>query len=115
MEKHGTKELEEVLDFLFDMGDAYTASMKDGKFNWTDLPRFISSVTKMPNAINGIDQVPKEALDFSDEEIQALVEKYGDKIPGTDEDKKKLILLAIERGLLFADTIVEIAQYKKAA
>jgi hypothetical protein len=111
-ELHGIDDIVDVLDFLFASKDAYVDARKDGKVNWADLPKFIAPVTKLPPAINGIENIPAQGKDLSEDEITFLIERYKEHLPGDDERKRELILDAVEKGLLFASSIAAIASYK---
>lgn len=80
MEKFGIQQTEEMFDAAVGLVNAYKLSKQDdGKVTIPgDLLNFISPLTKVPIAIEGADQVPKELGDLSDEEILRLRSRFGE-------------------------------------
>jgi hypothetical protein len=80
------KETIELLDFMFDLGDATQAALADKKITWTDGPLFLSVAFKAPKALGGIESVPRELSEMSDqtrEEVLSFTRRRFD-LPDTD-------------------------------
>lgn len=84
-DQYGTKETEEVIVAIDAIADAITASMDDdGRLTPGDLSNFLPPVLKVPQAIIGIADVPKELGELSDEDQARLKALFGEIIE--DED-----------------------------
>lgn len=85
-EKVGIKELRELTDWVFDISDAIIASIEDdGKVTLADAPRFIQPLIKAPSALGGINQIPQEIANISDEDMDALITLVKDRFKITDK------------------------------
>jgi hypothetical protein len=76
----GIKETLDVLDVFAEGAKAYEAAKADGAITLADAPKFLSTVMKVPAALNNISSVPAELLsvdlDDADDVIAAVVEKF---------------------------------------
>lgn len=85
-EKLGTQELEELVDFVFDISDSIKSSIEDdGKVSVGDAPKFLKPLLKSGKAIGGINAVPRELADLDDEEMRVIVSKVKDRFDITDD------------------------------
>jgi hypothetical protein len=107
METYGIKETTDLLKFVSGLVEAGKASFEDGKVNLVDLANFVLPLTLLPAAIEGVNQVPAELGDLSDEEIQALVNEVGDIV--SDERFGR----AFEGAAILADALYEIITGKQ--
>lgn len=97
----GIKETTELLAAAISLGNSIGLALEDGKISVGDLPAFLSPVLKLPAALAGIDEVPSEMADLSQEEREELYAYVRDNfdIP-TDK-----IEVAIEEGIALASQI----------
>lgn len=73
--KIGTKELEELLEFVFDVADAIKASVEDdGKVSLKDAPKFLKPLLNSASAFGGIHKIPAEIADLDDNELSGLLD-----------------------------------------
>lgn len=70
----GINELLDVIRFGVSLGNAMGNALQDKKFNLADLVFFVDSITKMPAAISGIEQVPAQLKDLDEEEKKVILE-----------------------------------------
>jgi len=66
------KETKELLSFVFALVYATSKTMQDGKFEYREALNYVGAVRKVANAVNGIDAVPAEIADLTNEEIDEL-------------------------------------------
>ncbi len=71
-EKFGIKETKEALHFLFGLAQASINAAADGKFGIDDVAGLLSTVTSLPAAINGVQNIGKEIADLSAAEKDEL-------------------------------------------
>lgn len=72
---YGIEQTKDAVIAVCALGNAISESLQDdGKIGLGDLPKFINPVVKLPAAISGIGEVPKELDDLMPEEKQELVE-----------------------------------------
>lgn len=84
--KLGTQELEELVDFVFDVADSVTAAVKDdGKVSIGDAPKFLKPLLGSGKAIGGINQVPKEIADLDEAEMKVIVAKVQKRFDIVDD------------------------------
>jgi len=76
MGEFSNKESKEVAIGLGAFGNAIVDAYEDGKLQWQDAVKFIKVIGPMRRAIDGIDQVPKEAADYSPEERQEIYDTF---------------------------------------
>lgn len=74
----GIQETKEVLAFALTFGSSLGKALKDGKINLADLPSFVLPLTKLPLALGGINEVPAEIKDLSEEEKKELLAYVAD-------------------------------------
>lgn len=114
--KFGIKETQEVIDFVFDLTDAIVASVKDdGKITIGDAPRFIKSLMSSPTALSGINQVPKELADLSDEELKQICDQIRARFDIADDRLEVLIENALFSAMQLTVNISRIYALKNKA
>lgn len=68
------KETKEALTFLFDLSDAIRGSFEgDGKITISDAPKFLAAIRSAGKGIGGIQDVPAELKNMTEEEWQEVV------------------------------------------
>lgn len=90
--KFGIEETLEVLDAGISLGNAVdTALADDGKVTWTEYGLFLPVITKLPKAISGIADVPKELTDLDESEQEQVKQFIADKLDlGNDAAEAKI-------------------------
>jgi len=79
------KETSELIEAVIALKDAAAAAKaNDGKINFGDLALFVPALIKLPDAINDIEQIPRELGDLDEDEIQELAVKFGRLINQVD-------------------------------
>lgn len=110
----GTKETIEAVDFLFDIADAIVSSTKDdGKITIGDAPKFLKIAIGAPKGIGGIQDVPKELTDLSEEELTEIVDHIKDRFDITDDGLEAAIEDILKSAGLLVLSIQKIYQLKK--
>lgn len=71
--KTGITETKELLDFGFDLQEAISSSLSDGKITLADAPTFFSTLMGSATAFGGIQKVTGELLDMDDTEKEELL------------------------------------------
>jgi len=94
MEK-STKELGEVLKFICALANAVGEAAKDGEVSLGDAAHLIPLLYKLPAAADGMSEIPAEAKDLSQDEIDALIKMVKDELD-LPQDK---IEMAVEESL----------------
>lgn len=69
----GVEEIKDVIRFAAAFGNAYGEAAEDG-FDWLDILDFINPLTKLPDAVTGIEHVKEEMLDLDQTEAQELID-----------------------------------------
>ena len=89
----GIKEISEVVKFVCALGNAIGEAAKDGQVSLGDAAGLIPLLYKLPSAVDGIDQIPAEVKDLSEDEMAELAQLVKDeldlpqdKIEGAIED-----------------------------
>lgn len=112
----GTKETIEFLDFAFDMADATQQSLaSDGKINLMDVPNYIKVAFKAPAAFGGIELVPRELADFTDEERLEVLNHVSKRFDLPNDELEVLIENTLASAWSFAENLRKLITYKKAA
>lgn len=73
MSKYSLEETKELLDLFFAMSRALGKSLEDGNVNFMDLGHFISAISYIAPAVNGISNISKEMLDLDEKEKADLI------------------------------------------
>lgn len=112
--KFGTKETIEAIDFLFDIADAVISSTADdGKITIGDAPKFLKIAIGAPKAIGGIQEVPKEIADLSDEELSGITGHIKKRFDIPDDNMEAAIEDILKAAGMLALSIQRIYQLKK--
>lgn len=103
-EQFGIKETKEVIALVLDIALAFVAAKTDdGVINTADLPKFLAPVMEIPQAVEGITQIPAELKDFHESEMAEIKDYVIQKaaaIPGIETKWLKVAsgCLTIARG-----------------
>ena len=73
-EKYGITETKEAMIFGVSMAMAVDEATQDG-FQWTDVFKMVPALTKLPVAVEGIQEVPTELSDLSETERDELIQE----------------------------------------
>jgi len=73
-EQHGIQQTKEALIFGVSLAMAVDEATQDG-FSWTDIFKMVPALTKLPAAIEGIEEVPTELSDLSEAERTELIKE----------------------------------------
>ena len=103
----GVKETIEVLTFGFDFSEAVQmAKTNDGKVDWKDAGLFFGlAVGSLPKAISGIQNVPKELSELSEEERDEIVMYFSDRFDLTKDKLEELIEKTLKVVLDLVDVV----------
>lgn len=92
------KETKEFLSFIFSLVYGTSKSLKDGKFQATDVFNYTGAVKKIPSAISGLEKVPSELLTLDAETLEELkvfiVDEFNLENEVQEESIEKIIVLA---------------------
>lgn len=100
-ETYGIKETKELVTWLFDLSDAIISATGDGKISITDAPLFFKTAMKAGTGIGGINMVPKELTDLSEEETKEIHDMVKDRFDITDDKVEAYIENAFLSALQF--------------
>lgn len=108
-EKYGVKETQEVLEGSIEYGNLVASMLEDdGKITKTDFAKVLAAVPSLAvstyKAVEGIDKLPNELSDLSDEEAAQLVAASVAKFAWSDAKARKIvkhaIIIAAHTGLM---------------
>lgn len=72
---YGIEETKDAIKAICGIGNAVSAALADdGKITFSDYPKFIGPIIKLPAAISGIAEVPKELSELTEQEKQELID-----------------------------------------
>ena len=106
----GIKETKEVLNFIVSLANASAKMMDDGKISLMELPMFISPITKLPSALEGLSSVPAEVIDLNEKEKQELITFVQEKLELPADKAEKIVIASFKAAL----GILEVYQIIKA-
>lgn len=100
-QKYGVKETQEVLEGSIDYGNLVASMLEDdGKISKGDLTKLLAAVPGLAvstyKAVEGIDKMPAELGELSDEEAAQLVAASVAKFGWKDEKAKKVVYHALQ-------------------
>ena len=87
------EQTKEALEFLIPFANAKDLALADG-FQFQDIPVLVPALVKLPKAISGIAEVPKELSDLDDDERQELydlIEGLEFKAEGSEKIAEKAL------------------------
>lgn len=113
--KLGTQDLEEAIDFAFNLADAVESSLEDGKISLTDAPKFLKTFMSSAKAIEGINNIPAEIGDLDEEELERIVAKVKERFDIDDDTLEVYIEDAFEHAVGLAVAIAQIRKLRKVA
>lgn len=108
-EKYGVKETQELLDGTLDYGNLVAACLEDdGKISKADFGKVLAAVPGLAmstyKAIEGLDKLPQELEDLSEEEAAQLVANTVSKFGWSSKKAQKIVkhalLVAAHTGLM---------------
>lgn len=103
------KELKEVLGFVCALANGIGEAAKDGKVSLGDATQLIPLLYKLPAAVDGMSEIPAEAKDLSQDEVDELA-KYIKEELDLPQDK---VEMAVEEGLDIALKLYALVQKLK--
>jgi len=106
----GIKETKEAMLFGISLAMAIDESTQDG-FQWTDILSLIKPMTKLPTALDGIQEVPSE-LDDLDENERAELIKAIEELEFASEKSEAIAEQALIAGVEIGKLIMEIRKAK---
>lgn len=112
---YGIEETKDVVKFLCKATNAVLDSLKDdGKITIGDFPKFGGAAMAMFPAFSGINEVPKELVELSEDEVTELVALVKDELE-LDENVEQVISKALIIASEIKDLIDLVKQLKNGA
>lgn len=112
---YGIEETKDVVKFLCKTTNAVLDSLKDdGKITVGDFPKFGGVAMSMFPAFSGINEVPKELAELSEDEITELVELVKTELE-LDESVEQVISKALNVAAEIKDLVDLVKQIKNGA
>jgi len=111
----GTKDLEEAVDFAFNIADAIEESLEDGKITIGDAPKFLKTFITSAGAVEGINNVPAQIGDLDADELERIVTKIKARFDIDDDKLEQYIEEAFTAGVNLAVSIKNIMSLRKVA
>ena len=102
----GIKETKEAMLFGISLAMAIDESTQDG-FQWTDILSLIKPMTKLPAALDGIQEIPSE-LDDLDENERAELIKAIEELKFASEKSEAIAEQALIAGVEIGKLVIEI-------
>jgi len=102
----GIKETKEAMLFGISLAMAVDESTQDG-FQWTDILSLIKPMTKLPAALDGIQEIPSE-LDDLDENERAELIKAIEELEFASEKSEAIAEQALIAGVEIGKLVIEI-------
>lgn len=100
------KELKEALGFICALANSIGKMAEKGKPTLSDMVHLAPLMYKIPSAVDGIDQVPQEMKELSEEDLKELVQMIKDDL----ELPQEKIEMALEASLDIALKLYALAQ-----
>lgn len=92
MSTQNTKELSELLNWLFDWVDSILGALSgDGKITLIDAPLFFKTLLSSTAAIQGINKIPQELATMSNEEAAFIKNKIKERFNYVEDSQIELI------------------------
>lgn len=112
---YGIEETKDVVKFLCKSTNAVVESLKDdGKITIGDFPKFGGVAMALFPAFSGINEVPKELAELSEDEVTELVTLVKDELE-LDENVEEVISKALTIASEIKDLIDLVKQLKNGA
>lgn len=92
----GTKETQEMLDFVLGLGNALGKSLVDGKVGIGDVHNFVAPLMTAGNAFNNAVGIPAELRDLSAVEKEALLARVKQKFDLPDDKLEAIVENSLE-------------------
>lgn len=100
MEKHGIKELKEVVKFIIELGEAIDLALADKKFEVAEISLLIAPLMQVGPAFEGLDKLGDEIKDLSEVEAAELVAYVKEELDITSDKVEFMIEKALELGVM---------------
>jgi len=86
------KDINELLDFIFDVGDAIKISIdNDSKVSFIDAPNFLKAAMSSTKAIAGINNIPMQLSQMNEEDATAIKSKIKNRFNYTNDENIDII------------------------
>ncbi len=109
-----TDQTKEALSFLFDLSDAIRSSLAgDGKITISDAPKFLTPIRSAGKGIGGIQEVPKEISDLTEDELKDLTAFVSERFDIPNETLENKVENCLKYAGLLALSIKELYDLKK--
>ena len=103
------KDLKEVLAFGLPFAMVVDEKLQDG-FQWTDLISFVPVLTKLPDAIEGIDNIENEIANLDDAGRMELSKYVIETFDIADDYAEALVEQALRAGFEFGKLVTMLRQ-----
>lgn len=100
-QNYDIKETLDYVEFVAEVVKARAKAMEDGKHSWYESTLYIPAALKLPKAISGTKDIPKELLDLDQAEQERLLDAAFDIIDFKTEKVRELTRKCIDSGLTF--------------
>lgn len=87
----GIQETKEVLKVAAEIGNGVGIALQDGKFELSELALFVGALIDLPNAIQGIQQVPVELKDLDETERLELLNYMRDQFDIPQDETEEAV------------------------
>ncbi|QKJ99927.1 MAG: hypothetical protein HND40_10330 [Ignavibacteriota bacterium] len=112
---YGIEETKDVVKFLCKATNAVIESLKDdGKITVGDFPKFGGVAMSLFPAFSGINEVPKELAELSEDEVTELITLVKDELQ-LDENVEEVISKALNVAAEIKDLVDLVKQLKSGA
>jgi len=93
-------ETKDAIAFIASFGNAMGQSLEDGKFELGEYINFIPSLIKLPEAISGINKLPDELRNITDEERAELLAFIKDQLDLPQDATEELLEDSLETAIV---------------
>lgn len=100
--------LKELVSLVFEMGEAISESLEDGKISIMDAPHFVGIFKKIGPALEGIDEIPAELADIDDAELDELIDFISEEFDIDNEELEAKVEEGLELGLKLAHFVSKV-------
>lgn len=92
----GIKELGEVVKFICAVSNAIGEAAKDGEISLGDAAHLVPLLYRLPSAVDGMADIPEEAKDLSQDELDELVKMVKDELDLPNDKVETAVESALE-------------------
>jgi len=90
-DKYGIKETEELIVFIAELGNGIGNAVVDKKWSIGDLIHFVPALKAAIPAFSGIDQVPLEFWDLSEEEQGKIKQRLAEEFDIPEDEAEEFV------------------------